>query len=149
MRARTSIPCIAAGLLILYVLVYLALSVNGCYEPAVIGAGATHGINPAELLSSQRAGAVFDDLRDQYSYVLVDTPPSSEVADAGIVGQLADAALIVVRMGKTPQPVVKRTIQTLQASQVNLLGCVLAGVEQSASPYGYYHDYVSRSLSES
>ncbi len=116
---------------------------------SVIGAGATQGINPAELLSSKRAAAVFDDLRDQYSYVLVDTPPSSEVADAGIVGQLADAALIVIRMGRTPQPVVKRIIQTLQASQVNLLGCVLAGVEQSASPYGYYHDYVSRSLSES
>jgi len=104
----------------------------------VIAAGATRGVNPAELLSSKRAAAVFDDLRDRYSYVLVDTPPSCDLADAGIVGQLADGVVVVVRIGRTPQPVVKRIVQTLQASQVNLIGCVLTGMDSATSRYGYY-----------
>ena len=104
----------------------------------VIAAGATKGVNPAELLSSKRAAAVFDDLRDRYSYVLVDTPPSCDLADAGIVGQLADGVVVVVRIGRTPQPVVKRIVQTLQASQVNLIGCVLTGMDSATSRYGYY-----------
>jgi protein-tyrosine kinase len=106
----------------------------------LISAGDTHGINPAELLSSKRAGAVFDDLRDRYSYVLVDTPPTSDVADAGIVGQMSDGVLLVIRMGKTPQPVVKQIVQTLQGSHVNLVGCVLTGAEDSTTPYNYYYD---------
>jgi len=104
----------------------------------VIAAGATKGVSPAELLSSKRAAAVFDDLRDRYSYVLVDTPPSCDLADAGIVGQLADGVVVVVRIGRTPQPVVKRIVQTLQASQVNLIGCVLTGMDSATSRYGYY-----------
>ena len=104
---------------------------------ALIGAGGTGGIKPAELLSSKRAAAVFDSLRDQYDYVLVDTPPCFEVADAGIVGQLADGVLMVIRMGKTPQPTVKQVVQTLRGSQINLIGCVLTAAEDLVTPYGY------------
>ncbi len=110
----------------------------------LISAGDTSGINPAELLNSKRAAAVFDDLRDRYSYVLVDTPPSSDVADAGVLGQLADGVVVIIRMGKTSQPVVKQMVQTLQASQVNLVGCVLTGAADSSSQYNYYSDYASR-----
>ncbi|MBN1344656.1 MAG: CpsD/CapB family tyrosine-protein kinase [Phycisphaerae bacterium] len=107
----------------------------------LISAGNTRGIKPAELLSSKCAAAIFDDLRDRYSYVLVDTPPSSDVADAGIVGQLADGVLMVIRMGKTSQPMVKQIVQSLQASQVNLIGCVLTGSQDANSPYNYYGGY--------
>ncbi len=110
----------------------------------LISAGSTQGIKPAELLSSKRAAGIFDDLRDRYSHVLVDTPPSCDVADAGIVGQLADGVIMVVRMGKTPQPVAKQIVQSLQASQVNLLGCVLTGSDDAVTQYNYYDDeYVS------
>lgn len=106
----------------------------------LITAGDTHGIKPAELLSSKRAAGVLDDLRDRYSHVLIDTPPCCDVADAGIVGQLADGVIMIVRMGKTPQPVVKQIVQSLQASQVNLLGCVLTGSDDAVTQYNYYYD---------
>ncbi len=111
----------------------------------VVPAGSVDDSNPAELLSSKRAAAIFDDLRDRYTYVLVDTPPSSDVADAGIVGQLADAAFLVIHMGKTPQPVVRKVVQTLQASHINLLGCVLTSADDASVPYTEYEYYASTS----
>jgi len=103
----------------------------------LMAAGNTQGVNPAELLSSKRAAAVFDELKDRYNYVLVDTPPCGDVADAGIVGQVADGALMIVRLGKTPQPAAKRIVQMLRASNVRLIGCVLVGSDEERSPYGY------------
>jgi protein-tyrosine kinase len=103
----------------------------------LIPAGETRGVNPAELLTSKRAGAVFDELRDRYNFILVDTPPCADVADAGMVGQVADSAVMIVRLGRTPQPAAQRIVQMLRASKVNLMGCVLVGSEETRSPYSY------------
>ena len=106
-----------------------------------IPAGAIGRHNAAELLSSPEAAETFQRLRQQYHYVLVDTPPSNTVADAGIIGQLCDTALLVVRMHRTPAPLVKRAVRFLQANRVNVAGCILAGFDAQASRYPYRYGY--------
>jgi len=104
----------------------------------VIPGGSTGQSNAAELLSSERAAELFKQFRQQYHYVLVDTPPTNTFTDAGIIGQLCDAVLMVVRMNRTPEPFAKRAVRILQANNIDIAGCILTGHVESTSRYPYY-----------
>jgi len=71
-----------------------------------IPAGALGDANAADLLSSPTSASLFEQFREQYHYVLIDTPPATTVADVGIIGQLCEGVLLVVRMNHTPEPLV-------------------------------------------
>lgn len=55
--------------------------------------------NPTELLFSERLHALIMDLKVHYDYVFIDCPPVEVVADASIIGKLADYTLFVIRAG--------------------------------------------------
>ncbi len=57
--------------------------------------------NPSELIMTQRAGDMLEELRKNYDYVILDTPPLGLVADAMEISKHADASLYVVRQGYT------------------------------------------------
>ena len=107
----------------------------------MITAGTTQEYNAAELLSTQKTGAILQECKRRYQYTFVDTPPASTVSDATVLAPWCTGALFVVRMGKTPEPVAKSTIRLLQANNVNLLGCVLAGHSETAMRYRRYYGY--------
>ncbi len=68
------------------------LSVIGCGEiPA----------NPAELLMSSRMDELFNDLRERFDYIIIDTSPVGAVADAFSLASYADASIYVVRQNYT------------------------------------------------
>ena len=55
--------------------------------------------NPAELLLTDKLQQFIQDLRNQFDYVIIDTPPVGMVADALLLGPLADCSLYIVRHG--------------------------------------------------
>lgn len=107
----------------------------------LVASGCTGQSNAAELLSCQQAAAVFQQFRQNYHYVLVDTPPAGTVTDVGIIGQMCDGVLLVIRMRSTPEPMVNRTVRLLQANNVNLIGCILVGYRRRRSRYPYDYGY--------
>jgi capsular exopolysaccharide synthesis family protein len=117
----------------------------------IITAGTTQEFNAAELLSGQKTGNILQMCRRRYQYTFIDTPPASTVSDACVLAPWCSGVLFVVRMGQTPEPVARSTVRQLQASNVNILGCILAGHCESSSRYhryyGYYK-YYSRYYSE-
>ncbi len=99
--------------------------------------------NPAELLYSQRLKALFDELRKNYDYVLVDCPPVEVVADATIINSHVDSTIFVVRVGvleRSMLPVIERYYTTSRYRHMSL---VLNGTESHSahSPYGYGYGY--------
>ncbi|HUW83030.1 MAG TPA: CpsD/CapB family tyrosine-protein kinase [Phycisphaerae bacterium] len=106
-----------------------------------IPAGALGDANAADLLSSPTSASLFEQFHEQYHYVLIDTPPATTVADVGIIGQLCDGVLLVVRMNHTPEPLVKRAVRFLRANKVNLLGCIPAGYDEQSARYPYRYRY--------
>jgi len=91
----------------------------------VLPAGAACGASQSELLGSARLREVFTELRAAFDYVFVDMPPVSTVADASVLGPRCDAALLVLQMHRTPEPVAQQAVRTLQANKVRVLGCIL------------------------
>jgi len=57
--------------------------------------------NPSELILTARAGEMLEELRKNYDYIILDTPPLGLVSDAMEVSKHADATLYVVRQGYT------------------------------------------------
>lgn len=81
---------------------------------------------------------MFENLRDSYDYILVDTPPCGLISDALFIAQYADAAIFVTYQDAVRIFRVKSTINSLMSTDIRILGCVLNGTVQGFSGYGYY-----------
>ena len=102
----------------------------------------------SEALSPDSFRPLLDALRESYSYILIDTPPFSFFADAEVLADAADAAILVVRQDLVPAAVINDTIDDLNAAHAALLGCVLNNYQSfhfgsRLGGYGYGYGYGS------
>ncbi len=97
--------------------------------------------SPADLLSSHRMREAIDELRKQYKFIVIDSPPIMAATDAVILSALTDGVLLVVRSGDTPKEAFTRTRDLLSAVKCRLLGVVLNAVDSSAPDYYYSYRY--------
>ena len=100
--------------------------------------------NPAELIGSDEMDRLMATLRRNYKHVVIDSPPAISFADAIILSTKSDGVMLVVRSGKTPRGIVRRTRQFLQDVGANVFGVVLNGVHQRENDYYYYGGYYSK-----
>ncbi|MFO0814636.1 MAG: polysaccharide biosynthesis tyrosine autokinase [Gemmatales bacterium] len=98
--------------------------------------------NPAELLTSPRFKELMDELREQYDYVLIDTPPLLVVTDPCVVAPRVDGVLMTMRVTKNGRPIAERARDILVSLGAKPLGIVVNGVSmQGPSGYGYGGGY--------
>jgi capsular exopolysaccharide synthesis family protein len=112
----------------------------------VLPLGSAPSVNPADLLVAGRLQPLFERLRPQYDYVIIDTPPLNLFTDGALIGAHADALLLVARADKTDRDELRYAVQQLRNVQVTLAGTILNDVEFRRSSryrmgYGYYYDY--------
>ncbi len=101
--------------------------------------------NPAELLASPYASAIFADLRSLADVVVIDAPPTV-VVDPVLLGGQADGIIVVASVGKTQRSTTRHARHTLEASNERVLGVVLNRMRSHSSEYGYgayTYDYSS------
>jgi capsular exopolysaccharide synthesis family protein len=97
--------------------------------------------NPAELVGSQRMHLFVEEARKQYDLIIFDAPPLNLVTDAALLGQIADATIIVARAGTTEKPALHHAAAQLRQVRASVGGIVLNGVEAGSGEgygYGYY-----------
>jgi capsular exopolysaccharide synthesis family protein len=98
--------------------------------------------NPAEVLSSPVTPELFNKLRSQFEYVLVDSPPLLSVSDSRILSTLTDAVVLVTKAYSTPYDVVRRARGLLYAAGARILGVALNSVDvHKQGGYGYGYGY--------
>jgi capsular exopolysaccharide synthesis family protein len=100
-------------------------------------AGARHDLNSGELLNSRAAARVFDELRERFHYVLVDTPPVQSLSDVGAIGALCTGVILIVRMNKTASHLVRQSLHWLQSNHLNVLGCIASDCRTKGARYEY------------
>jgi protein-tyrosine kinase len=98
----------------------------------------------AELLSGPSYARVLKDARRMFDYVIIDAPPLGIFTDANVLIDKADAALLVVRSGKTKYSILDRLLDQLPRER--MLGVVLnrADAELDSNAYYYQHRYYDR-----
>ena len=92
-----------------------------------------------QLLSSSATTSLLQHLKREYDHVIVDTPPVVELADAGILGALSDEVLMVVRMCRTPEPLVQQAIRTLAGYNAPVASLIATDQARHRSQYYSYH----------
>src|SRR5262249_17219442 len=97
--------------------------------------------NPADLLSSHKLADAIGQLRREYKFIVVDSPPIMAATDAVIVSVQADGVLLVVRSGETPKEAFTRARDLLTNVKCRLLGVVLNAVDSTAPDYYYSYRY--------
>lgn len=98
----------------------------------------THNVsNPAILLQNTRFSEMMEELAERFDYVLLDTPPLSNVSDGNLIASQCDGGILVVRSGVTPRSLVSSSLKQLERAGCELMGVALNRVEMKKNPYYY------------
>jgi polysaccharide biosynthesis transport protein len=96
-------------------------------------------LEPLAVLDSKSMQALMDDLKATYDFVVIDTPPVLMVADALVLGKLADGMLIVARPGVIDTVSAHAAKDLLTQSGLSVLGLVVNGIKPGQEPESYFH----------
>lgn len=115
-------------------------------SPPALGADVLMGdkstINAADLFSSERFRDFIRQAREEYDFVVIDTPPVMVVPDARIIGRLADAIVYAVHWNRTPKDMVVSGLRQLSSVDLRVAGLVLSQIEpKRMKRYGYGNSY--------
>ena len=81
--------------------------------------------SPFELWSGQAAGRLFEKLRGHFDYIIVDAPQSAVVSETGLIAELADACLFLIRRDCARFDEICEGAETFEESGCRFLGCVM------------------------
>jgi len=107
---------------------------------AVLGCGPVPP-NPAELLSSPKLAGIFDQLKQNFDMVLVDSSPLLPVTDPILLSRFTDTTLLVVASGQTTKRQLKRGVEQLAQVGTRQIGIVLNEVTRRGSDVDAEYDY--------
>lgn len=97
--------------------------------------------NPGELISRDLLDRAIEHLRQQYDYVILDTPPIGLVSDTLEMGRLADATLIVARADFSPKSNFEFINAVHNDERLPKMNIVINGIDYKKRKYGYYYGY--------
>ncbi|BBO28961.1 chain-length determining protein [Alteromonas sp. I4] len=116
--------------------------VEGAPNLSVITCG-TIPPNPMELISSKRFANLLHSLRDRFTHIVIDSPPTLPVSDSCVLAKMVDATIVAVKAEETKISMAKETITRLNKVNATITGVVLTQASpQKMSYYGehYYQD---------
>ncbi len=93
--------------------------------------------NPSELLACDTMKTFLNEVRPNFDFILIDTPPVIAVTDAGVLGALADGVIMVIQAGRTQRGIIERCTERLDQAHAQLLGHVLTNIEYHLPEYIY------------
>ena len=96
--------------------------------------------NPSELLMSDRMELLIEELKEEYDYIVLDSPPLGLVSDALGLIKFADATIYMVRQNYTKRGMFLDINEKYAKGEVANLSYVLNFFEDK-SKYGYGYGY--------
>jgi capsular exopolysaccharide synthesis family protein len=97
----------------------------------------TYGTNATALLLNKGIDELITTVQSRYDFIIMDTPPVEMTTDAYLLGRHCQAALYVIRQGKTPNTL----LQKLNANQKLQAMPELAVVFNGIRPRGFLRKY--------
>ena len=88
--------------------------------------------NPAELLSGTMFTDFLAEAKQNFEYVIIDTPPLGHVTDAAVCIAGSDGAVMVVSSGKTKLKRAREVKRIIDDIGTTFIGCILNNVKPTA-----------------
>ena len=108
--------------------------------------GDTKTINPSELLDSPGWRSLCKRTRQEFEYIIVDSPPVAAVADFELIQVAADGTILVVRPEHTKRSACLKAIDTIPKDKFLgvMLNCAEDWLFSKHSSYGYGYGYADK-----
>ena len=97
--------------------------------------------NPAELLGSDQMRGLMAVLSNEFTHIVIDSPPVASFTDGVLLSSLADGVLLVVHGGAASRNIVRRSRQMLTEVGAKIFGVVLNNVDVTRDDYYYNRNY--------
>ncbi len=97
-----------------------------------------------EILTNGRLEQLLKYLREQFDFIIIDTPPMSMTADVEPLADLADAFMLVIREHRIWARQIRDMLDTLSGYRASSIGCIINDSHNplsSGGGYGYGSDY--------
>jgi tyrosine-protein kinase Etk/Wzc len=101
--------------------------------------------NPAELLMSKKVDTLFETLKTQYDYIIVDTAPVSLVTDTLLIAKHADTFIYVARANFLEKRMLNIPNSLYKEKKLPNM-CLLLNDTDSTKGYGYGYGYGSETV---
>lgn len=99
--------------------------------------------NPAELIETERMDSLMVELRKEFDYIILDTPPVAIVTDALLLSKYSDATIYVVRQNFSSKEVLNLADELSEKGNLKQLNILVNDVKVPGY-YGYTYRYGSR-----
>jgi capsular exopolysaccharide synthesis family protein len=96
--------------------------------------------NPSELIISDSMKDMMRELKENYDYIILDTPPVGLVSDAIELAEYADVTLYIMRQNYTKKDMITLLNNRQKRGELNNISIVFNGYENKAK-YGTGYDY--------
>jgi tyrosine-protein kinase Etk/Wzc len=93
--------------------------------------------NPIALLASKKTQDLIRELRKQYDYIIIDTPPYGLLTDSFLLMDHADINLFITRLNYTKKNVLAASIEDIEAKNIDNLYLLINGEKNEMFSYGY------------
>jgi capsular exopolysaccharide synthesis family protein len=102
--------------------------------------------NPAELINSERMKIFIEKAKQEYDYIIIDTPPIAVVADTMLLSDFTDINLFIVRQRFSSKNTLELIEELYQGAKLKNMGIIvndisLTGYYGYGLRYGYYKGY--------
>jgi polysaccharide biosynthesis transport protein len=99
--------------------------------------------NPSELLTHPAFKALLDQLRKEYDYVVIDSPPILAVSDPAVIAPQSDGVLVVLRIKRNSRDLANRCFRLLNTVNAPVIGVIANTFSRDGFDLDYgYGDYV-------
>jgi capsular exopolysaccharide synthesis family protein len=89
-------------------------------------------IDAIHALATEQMQPVFDKLRGEYDFIIIDGAPVLGMSDALIFGQYSDGAILSVRRDQSQTPKIHQAAELLRGVGIRIIGAVVNGVQAKA-----------------
>lgn len=120
---------------------------------SAIAAG-PHPPSAAELLSTDRFSVLLERMLEHFDHVVVDSPPILGLADAPLIGQAVEGAVLVIEAESASIRSIRNALRRMLVGQNQIFGAVVTklDIERAGHDYGlnyaYYYSYGDEQKSE-
>ncbi|MEM6915773.1 MAG: polysaccharide biosynthesis tyrosine autokinase [Verrucomicrobiota bacterium] len=103
--------------------------------------------NPAELLATERLGALLERMKDYFDCIVIDSAPLVPVSDSVPIAREVNTVVLVARMGSTPKGSIHRAIRILEENKTPIAGIIANGLPRTRTRFGhqYYYSFTGTS----
>ncbi|MGH7793396.1 MAG: GumC family protein [Candidatus Binatia bacterium] len=97
--------------------------------------------NPTELLGHGSMRDLLASVREQFDFVLIDSPPVVAVSDTAVLATLCDGVVLVLNSKRSTMASARQALERLLSVRARVLGSILNSIDLDNPDYSYYRSY--------